>query len=263
MSASSLPVLFLSHGSPMQAVEPGLVGAAWAELGKTLPRPRAILMVSAHWESGAPLLTGSAYPETIHDFGGFPPELYRIRYPAPGDPELAAVLRDRLQLAEHAAGIDGSRGLDHGAWVPLVHMYPQADIPVLQLSVQRGGCARHHYSVGRALEGLSEEGVLVIASGHMTHNLGDWFRAAKATAPLDYAAAFRDWVHARVMRGDAEGLFDWETEAPHARRAHPTPEHFLPLFVALGAAGANYRPQLITTGYLGAALAIDSYRFDR
>lgn len=257
-----LPVVFLSHGSPMHAIQPGAAGAAWSALGESLPRPRAILAVSAHWETGMPMLSGSAQPETIHDFGGFPEALYRIRYPAPGLPELAGLIRDRLSVAGHAAGIDGSRGLDHGAWVPLRRLAPAADIPVLQLSVQADSCARHHHSVGAALRGLGEEGVLVLASGHMTHNLRDWFRHAGEKEPLPYAQQFRDWVDERVMDGRVEELLDWETAAPGARQAHPTPEHFLPLFVALGAAGPGYRAQRVFEGFDGPALAMDAYRFD-
>ena len=131
----TLPTLFLSHGSPMHAIEPGAAGKAWEALGRTLPRPRAVLMVSAHWETSVPMVSGNAHPETIHDFGGFPPELYRITYPARGAPELAAQCVSLMKSAGIAAGVDGSRGLDHGAWVPLRWMYPGHDVPVVQLSV--------------------------------------------------------------------------------------------------------------------------------
>lgn len=259
--ALTQPILFLSHGSPMHAVEAGATGHAWQAVAATLPRPRAILMVSAHWEAAQPTLTASAAPRTIHDFGGFPDALYRLRYAAPGAPALAEAIAARLQDAGIAAGTDATRGLDHGAWVPLLHMFPQADVPVLQLALQAGGDARRHYAIGAALRGLAAEGVLIIASGHMTHNLGDFFRHRGAPAPLDYAQAFRDWVDAHVLAGHVAELLEWET-APGARRAHPTPEHFLPLFVALGAAGEGYHAQSVLSGFDGPALAMDAYRFD-
>lgn len=254
-----MPVLFISHGSPMLAVEHNSWTQAWADCVRDLPKPRAIVMISAHWESQIPLLTGSAHPETIHDFGGFPEALYQIRYPAPGAPELAEKLKQQLGQHGLVAEIDGQRGLDHGAWVPLAKMYPDADVPVLQLSVQPQSDAIHHLTLGSALQSLREEGVLIIASGHMTHNLRDWiYRRGDAS----YAAAFRDWVDARIMTQQLDELSRWQTNAPNAMRAHPSVEHFLPLFVALGAAGANYRAHNFCSGYEGEVLAMDAYRFD-
>ena len=170
------PVLFLSHGSPMTALGGDALSRSWAQLSGRLSRPAAILMVSAHWTTRLPIVSGSAAPETIHDFGGFPPELYRLRYPAPGAPDLAQHVKQRLSDAGIAAGIDASRGLDHGAWVPLLTLFPKADIPVLQLSVQPERCARHHFALGAAIASLADENVLIIASGHMTHNLMDYMR---------------------------------------------------------------------------------------
>ncbi|MEC5399233.1 DODA-type extradiol aromatic ring-opening family dioxygenase [Uliginosibacterium sp. H1] len=255
----TLPVLFLSHGSPMQAVQDDAVSQAWAAEARTLPRPRAVLMVSAHWESGVPLLTGSPQPETIHDFGGFPPELYRLRYPAPGAPDIAQRAQALLREADFCAGIDGTRGLDHGAWVPLLHMYPQADIPVLQLSVQPSLGAAHHVALGRAIAPLASEGVLIVASGHMTHNLRQYFHRDRSAVQQN--RDFRDWVDAHIAAHDLDALTAWEAQAPYARGAHPTTEHFMPLFVALGAAGAHYDSQLLVQGYTGDVLAMDAYRF--
>ena len=175
MKTDRQAALFLSHGSPMHAIAASDAARAWSAYGQQTPRPRAVLMVSAHWDTGLAMLSGARAPETIHDFGGFPEELYRIRYPAPGAPELAERARVLLKAAGIAAGIDGSRGLDHGAWVPLRHLYPEADVPVVQLSVQSGLGARQHWALGRALSSLRDEGVLIIASGHMTHNLRDYF----------------------------------------------------------------------------------------
>lgn len=260
-----MPVVFVSHGSPMHATEPGAAGIAWAELAREIEArheaPRAILIVSAHWESNIPMLTGSAQPETIHDFGGFPPELYRILYPAPGAPGLAEHIQSVLHEAGICTGIEPHRGLDHGAWVPLLHMFPQADIPVLQLSVQSDLGARHHLALGRALERLRDEGVLIIASGHMTHNLRDFF-VARGRGDFSYAQQFRDWIDERVIAGRIDELLDWNLRAPSALRAHPTPEHFLPLFVALGAAGDGYRASNVFSEMAGGVLAMDAYRFD-
>ena len=257
-----LPTLFLSHGSPMQAVEPGVAGRAWQALGPSLPTPRAIVIASAHWETALPMATGSAHPQTIHDFGGFPRALYEIRYPAPGAPALAARVTALLKEAGMTGGIDGTRGLDHGAWVPLRWMYPDARIPVVEIAVQPARGTGHHLALGRALAPLRDEGVLVIGSGHTTHNLRDWSTdrsGAGGIAP--YAAEFASWVGARLAAGDADELVQYREHAPHALRAHPTDEHFLPLFVAYGAGGAASRVEQIVEGYEGRALALHSWIF--
>lgn len=256
-----LPTLFLSHGSPMSAVEPGVAGRGWEALGRSLPRPRAILVASAHWETSVPMLTGNPKPTTIHDFGGFPAELYEIRYPAPGAPALAARAVALLKAADIAAGVDVSRGLDHGTWVPLRFMYPEADIAVVQLSLQPVLGAAHHYRLGQALSPLSDEGVLVIGSGHTTHNLHDWMSNRGQREPLAYAQEFAAWLNKNLVANDTEALLAWREEAPDALRAHPSAEHFLPLFVALGAAGSGAKAERIIEGYEGGALALDSYLF--
>ena len=256
-----LPTLFLSHGSPMNAVEPGGAGRAWQSLGKRLPRPRAIVVASAHWETKVPLVTGNAQPETIHDFGGFPAELYTIEYPAPGDPALAARAVALLKDAGMAAGVDGCRGLDHGAWVPLRWMYPDADVPVVQVALQPDRGTAHHLEVGRALAPLAAQGILIIGSGHTTHNLRDFFGSRRRSETMSYAADFADWVSERLDAGDADGIVEYRRRAPEAERAHPTEEHFLPLPVALGAAGAHPRPELVVDGYEGGALALHSWLF--
>lgn len=258
---STLPVLFVSHGSPMTALEPGAAGARWAELGRTLPRPRAVLVASAHWETELPMLTGSSRPRTIHDFGGFPPALHAMQYPAPGAPDVAAAAAALLKSAGFAAAVDGCRGIDHGVWVPLLHMFPAADVPVVELSVQPARGAPHHIAVGRALAPLAREGVLIVGSGHVTHNLGDWMRNHRQAAPLPYVTAFAEWVSTTLAAHDQEALEHWQDRAPAAQRAHPTDEHFLPLLVAYGAAGANARSERIHEEVVGGALAMDAYRF--
>ncbi len=256
-----LPTVFISHGSPMHALEPGAAGTAWEELGRCLPRPQAILMVSAHWETNLPMLTGSAKPRTIHDFYNFPEPLYRLSYAAPGAPAVAARAKALLEQAGITAGIDGCRGLDHGAWSPLLHVYPQADVPVVELSVQTAFGARHHLAVGRALRPLAGEGILVIGSGHMTHNLGDWMRGVRGAPHAAYAREFQRWVNDRIVGRDYDALAEYRERAPHALRAHPTEEHFLPLFVALGAAGDDARPQRLFDGIENGVLAMDAYLF--
>ena len=261
---ATLPSVFVSHGSPMHALEPGAAGAAWKALAQRLPRPRAILIASAHWETQLPMLTGGERPETIHDFYNFPEPLYRLRYPSPGAPELARRAQSLLKDAGLSAGIDGTRGLDHGAWSPLLYMYPEADIPVVQISVQPVLGPRHHVEVGRALKTLSQEGVLIVGSGHMTHNLRDWARdrnGQTAGAPAPYAREFQEWVKQKLEQRDVESLVDYRSRSPHGVRAHPTDEHFLPLFFALGAAVETARPERVYDAIDSGVLAMDAYLF--
>ena len=257
--AQRLPSVFISHGSPMHALEPGAAGQAWQALGRRL-RPTAILIASAHWETGIPMLTGSAKPETIHDFFGFPEPLYRLQYPARGAPELAQRAQALLKEAGFAAGIDGSRGLDHGAWAPLLYAYPEAEVPVVQLSVQPALGPAHHLALGRALRKLADEDVLVVGSGHLTHNLRDLDRSGRA-APLPYAREFQDWVKKAIDGGDLDALANYRARSPHGVRAHPTDEHFLPLFVALGAAPEKLRAERVFDAIESGALAMDAYVF--
>lgn len=245
----------------MHAINAGEAGEAWAVLAKQLPRPKAVLMVTAHWESNLPMLSGVARPSMIYDFGGFPAELYKIVYPARGAPDFAAKAQALLMAAGITAGIDGDRGMDHGSWVPLLKMYPDADVPVVQLSVQPAMNPRHHYDVGRALAPLTNEGVLIVGSGHLTHNLRDWMMSRGQSARAPYAQAFQRWVFDRLAAHDIDALTHYRQEAPEAARAHPTEEHFLPLFVALGAAGDDAVPARVFEGFEGTALAMDAYRF--
>ena len=257
----TLPTLFLSHGSPMHAIEPGAAGKAWEALGRTLPRPRAVLMVSAHWETSVPMLTGNPQPQTIHDFGGFPAELFALRYPAPGAPALATQTVALLKDAGITAGVDGCRGLDHGAWVPLRWMYPAHDVPVVQLSVQPALGTAHHVAMGRALASLADDGVLIVGSGHTTHNLRDWMSNPRRNEPMRYAQHFSDWLQSRLAAHDTAALVAYREQAPDAARAHPTEEHFLPLHVAWGAAGKDPRVERIVDGFEAGALSLDSYAF--
>lgn len=261
-TVKSLPAVFVSHGSPMQALNGGATALAWRALAAELPTPRAVLAVSAHWETAAPVVGGAASPATIHDFGGFPEPLFRIRYPAPGAPWLAGRVRELLLGAGFAADIDAGHGLDHGAWVPLREMYPDANVPVAQLSIQSHLGPEHHLRLGRALSALRNEGVLIVASGSLTHNLRDWRPNAGEGAPIPgYVAEFQTWMHDTLRAGDVGALVDYRRRAPGATRAHPSDEHLLPLFVAVGAGGdaavVRRRHATIVEG----ALAMDLYTF--
>ncbi|HTH67529.1 MAG TPA: class III extradiol ring-cleavage dioxygenase [Rhodanobacter sp.] len=264
---TTLPSLYISHGSPMTALQPGLTGQRLAELAAVLPRPRAIVLASAHWLSRRPQVGAAAMPETIHDFAGFPAPLYRMRYPAPGAPALAGRVAGLLERAGLAPTIHPERGLDHGAWVPLHLLYPAADIPVVPVSIQPGPAElnpgpAHQYALGQALAPLREEGVLVIGSGSITHNLHDLAAGYSDRRQAPYVKPFIEWIEHKLASGDIDALLDYRRQAPFAGRAHPTDEHLLPLFVALGAAGANAQAQRIDAGIDMGLLAMDIYRFD-
>ena len=253
-----LPSLFISHGSPMLALEPGASGPALARLAAELPRPRAILVVSAHWESDELLLGSAAQPRTWHDFGGFPAALYAVQYPAPGSPELARQAQQLLTDAGLAARLDEQQPRDHGAWVPLSLMYPEADIPVLQLSLPSQFGPQLQTRVGRTLASLREQGVLLIGSGSITHNLGelDWRAGPETITP--WAQEFRDWMVEKLQANDEIALHDYRQQAPHARRNHPSDEHLLPLYFARGAGGAF---KVEHSSFTYGALGMDIYSF--
>ncbi|MEH6419627.1 DODA-type extradiol aromatic ring-opening family dioxygenase [Pseudomonas sp. CGJS7] len=257
-----LPTLFLSHGSPMLALEDSPAGRFLDQLGQQLPWPRAIVIASAHFMTDRPMLGGHERPHTVHDFGGFPQSLYQIQYPAPGLPRLAEQILARLADAGLNPKLRDNHGLDHGVWVPLRRMYPHADIPVVPLSVMPHGTAAQHYAVGQALSALRDEGVLVIGSGGFVHNLGDLdWRDRDAPMP-PWAAEFSAWMHQKLDAGDREALLDWQAQAPNARHAHPTVEHLMPLFVALGAAGEAPTVRTIHRSHEMGSLALDAFAFD-
>ena len=261
-ATTALPTLFVSHGSPMHALEAGAAGRAWVALAAKLPRPRAVLIASAHWDTALPMLTGATRLTTIHDFEGFPPPLYALRYDAPGAPDLAQRAVGLLKDAGIAAGVDGCRGIDHGAWVPLRFMYPGVDVPVVQLSVQTARGTQHHWELGRALAPLAAEGVLVIGSGHATHNLRDWRPSRGQDAPpMPYAEQFAEWLAARIAAGDTQAVAEYREREDDGMRAHPTEEHFMPLLFAWGAAAPGARAERFYRGIEGGALAMDAYAF--
>ncbi|MGQ9365276.1 DODA-type extradiol aromatic ring-opening family dioxygenase [Azospirillum sp. ST 5-10] len=257
--STAFPTVFVSHGSPMLMLETASPGRDFlAGLGARLGRPRAILAVSAHWLTRRPMVSGAERPETVHDFYGFPDALYRLTYPAPGAPELAARVVGLLDAAGLPAGADPGQGLDHGAWVPLSLMYPDAGIPVAQLSVLPELDAAAHVALGRALAPLAREGVLVLGSGGAVHNLRALRRGVSGDPPA-WAADFADWLDRAVAAG-GEALAAW-AEQPTARAAHPSDEHFLPLPVALGAAGPGARAERLHAGFEHGSLAMHAYAF--
>jgi 4,5-DOPA dioxygenase extradiol len=258
------PTLFISHGSPMVAIENSAARDFLGRFGRELGRPEAILVASAHFEASRPLLTADAEPEMIYDFGGFPRALYDMQYPAPGSPALARRAVSRLEAAGFAAAAVEGRGFDHGTWVPLKLLYPEADIPVVQLSVEPQAGAAHHVALGRALASLREERVLIIGSGSVTHNLAELFRTRRdldAPAPA-WVTDFGAWVHDRIAAGAVDDIENYRTLAPFARENHPSEEHFLPLPFAMGAAGEKPKGKRVHTSHQYGVLMMDAYAFE-
>ncbi|MCY0095449.1 DODA-type extradiol aromatic ring-opening family dioxygenase [Hoeflea ulvae] len=267
-SKTLMPALFLSHGSPDTAIADTDAAAWLKQLAAELPRPRAIVVASAHFEvTGSVAVSADPHPETIHDFGGFAPELYAIQYPAPGDPALAQRIATDLQAAGFSARAVARRGFDHGVWVPLKLAYPEADIPVVSVSVDPAQGPEHHFKLGQALAGLGADGVLVIGSGSFTHNLGEAFKALRSgqrqLAVPGWVQQFADWMNDKIAAGDIAALLDYRRLAPFAAQNHPTDEHLLPLFVALGAAGEAGRAQLVHDSAEFGVLAMTMWRFDK
>lgn len=269
MTDSRLPVLFISHGSPMLYFEPGQTGPALRAKGDQLRAQhiRAVLVMSPHWMSAGVEVMNAARPVTWHDFGGFPEPLYRLQYPSPGAPEIAQQVIDTLQAAGIPAQANPERPYDHGAWMPLLHMLPQADLPVLQVSLPAYFEPAQLYAMGQALAGLREQGVLIVASGSMTHNLREFFggRPQWDATPSPYVQEFSAWVEQALLEQDRERLFDYRAQAPHAVRSHPTDEHYLPLYFALGAAGWGQpgaaAPEYFNREVMYSYLAMDAIEF--
>jgi 4,5-DOPA dioxygenase extradiol len=256
-----LPSLFLSHGSPALPLTETAAREFLQGLSARLEWPKAILAASAHWETERPTVNAVECNDTIHDFRGFPPILYDIRYPAPGAPDVASRVSDLLRDAGLAGDIDRTRGLDHGAWIPLLLMYPDADIPALQISIQSHLGPIHHLRLGRALAPLRQEGVLIIGSGSFTHDLSE-FRNRDMNAPApDWVTEFANWFDVALTEGRMDDLLAYRERAPFATKNHPTEEHLLPMFVALGAAGENVRADRLHASVTYGVLRMDVYGF--
>jgi len=259
-SETHLPILFLSHGSPMLPFEDIVARDFLIGLGAHLPRPKAILCISAHWDAMEASLTASEAPGTIHDFSGFPRELYQLTYPAPGDPALAQRVADLLRQVGLPARLDAKRGLDHGTWNPLLLIYPDYDIPVVQLSLLSRGNTADHVALGKALAPLRDEGVLIIASGGAVHNLR---AVAWDGGPVPaWAQEFDDWLHDRLIAGDVPQLIDYRSLIRSGALAHPSEDHLLPLHVALGAASiSDAKAKPIHRSFAHGSLSMAAYEW--
>ncbi|WP_343620988.1 class III extradiol ring-cleavage dioxygenase [Acinetobacter proteolyticus] len=257
MDLQTLPGLFISHGSPMLALDPEQVGPALHRLGNNLPKPQAIVVMSAHWESQALEVNTSTRPQTWHDFRGFPPELYDIRYPAAGAPKLAEEILKRFAEAGITAHANSTRPRDHGVWMPLLHMYPDADISVIEISLPIQMNADEIYKIGQVLSPLREQQILLIGSGSITHNLAELSWQADADVPT-WASTFRNTVVSKLTHQDYDAVLDWST-LPYIQRNHPTLEHLAPLFFAMG---TGHRFNVVHSSFSMGSLGMDIYRFD-
>jgi 4,5-DOPA dioxygenase extradiol len=261
---TTLPSLFVSHGAPDLLLSDSPARSFLANLNGVLPsKPDAIVMVSAHWETMHPSVNAPTVHDTIHDFGGFDPALFQVRYSAPGSHALArriAFMGDAFGLR---VDIDGTRGLDHGAWVPLALAWPQADIPIVQLSVQTHAGVDHHFALGELLAPLRKENILIMGSGSITHNLRSYSlnRHELDAAEPEWVTRFADWIYEAVAIGDWTALRNYRACAPESVRNHPTEEHLLPLFVAIGAGGANSSTRMLHRSTMHGALRMDAYAF--
>jgi 4,5-DOPA dioxygenase extradiol len=251
------PSVFISHGAPTFAIEPGMLGPKLSALGKTFTGIKAVLVVSPHWETRGIRITMAERPETIHDFGGFPLALYSLQYPARGAPALAQETAELLRTTGYEVFLDYERGLDHGAWVPLMHLLPDAEVPVIQASMPWDLDTTGAVSLGAALAPLRDRGVLVVGSGSLTHNLYEFRQHNHDDAP--YAHEFAAWARDAVLHKDTAGLVDYRRRAPHAERAHPSQDHYLPLLVAVGASTASDIPTVIEGGMTYGMISMDSF----
>jgi 4,5-DOPA dioxygenase extradiol len=259
-----MPTLFVSHGSPMLAVVDSAARRFLKELGPRLPVPSAVVVLSAHYDTATTEVTAAARPETIHDFGGFPDELYQLRYPAPGSPDLARDIAARLNAAGVPALLQPSRGLDHGAWIPLSLMFPRADVPALQVSIGTKRSPEQHFALGRALRSLRDAGALILGSGGATHNLALYAHARGRdddSTPPEWVEAFTEWTAGAIATRRFDDLFRYSERAPYAAQNHPTAEHYLPLFVTLGAAHEEEPGVRIHASYDRGLLSLDAYAF--
>ncbi|MCG9696404.1 class III extradiol ring-cleavage dioxygenase [Shewanella sp. Isolate11] len=260
---SQYPALFVSHGSPMLAIEPSDNRDFITQLGAKLPKPDAIVVFSAHFDRDDEIvITSGERPATIHDFYGFPQPLYQLEYPAPGSPELANKVAQLLATMGFAAELDNQQGWDHGVWIPLRLMYPAADIPVVQISINSRAPAEKLYRIGEALKSLRGENILLLGSGGISHNLREVFNPNPASGRQAKVSAFTDWIYQKLMSQDIDSLLDYENLAPHVKFNHPTPEHFIPLFAVLGSQGLNGEIERVFDGIEFEILALDAYRFD-
>lgn len=258
MTLQTLPGLFISHGSPMLAINPEQVGPALNRLSINLPRPHAIIVMSAHWESDALEVSTATRPMTWHDFRGFPEEIYDIRYPAPGYPELAEQILKLFADAHLNAHANNTRPRDHGVWMPLLHLYPEADIPVVHISLPMNMSAHDLYKIGQTLSVLREQQILIIGSGSITHNLRELAWDGRAANVPEWASTFRNYIVHQLSHNQFDQVLDWEN-IPFVARNHPTLEHLAPLFFAMG---TGNRFSIVHSSFSMGSLGMDIYRFD-
>jgi 4,5-DOPA dioxygenase extradiol len=254
-----MPILFFGHGNPMNAIQSNAYTEAWSAIGKALPRPRAVVAVSAHWYLPGTAVTAMEAPRTIHDFGGFPEELYRVRYPAPGDPRLAK--RVQALLAPTPVSLDESWGLDHGTWSVLCHVFPNADVPVIQLCIDETEPPAFHYELGRPLAPLREEGVLVLGSGNLVHNLHAYGWGRRSMEPYDWAVRFEKQARQLMRAGEPGPLVAYESMGRDALLSVPTPEHYLPLLYVLGMRSRDEEVGFPVEGFDGGSVSMLGVRF--
>ncbi len=253
-----MPVLFLGHGSPMNAIEENMFVASFRELGQSLPKPQLILCVSAHWETKGTFVTAMSSPETIHDFGGFPRQLYEVQYPARGSPEWASKTKEMITKTE--VGLDYSWGLDHGAWSVIKHLYPEADVPVIQMSIDYTQPTQHHYDLAKEIGELRRKGVLIVGSGNMVHNLrlADFRRLSGDPYGYDWAIEANELMKSYILHDDHQSLIQYRKQGPAFDLAIPTPEHYLPLIYALALKEENDKITLFNDEPVGGSLTMTS-----
>lgn len=253
-----MPAIFLGHGNPMNALAQNTWTDGWATIGKEIPRPRAVLSISAHWYLPATLVTIMPAPRTIHDFGGFPRELFEVKYPALGDPELAR--RVESLLAPTSVGLDDAWGLDHGTWSVLTHVFPEADVPVVQLSIDETQPAEFHYEIAKRLAPLRDEGVLIMGSGNLVHNLHAYAWGRKEVEPLDWAVRFEERARELLLAGDHDPLINFESLGKDALLSVPTPDHYLPLLYVIALQRENDEVSFPVEGFDGGSVSMLSIR---
>ena len=251
---STYPAIFFGHGNPMNAIQSNAYTESWGRIGEQLARPRAILAISAHWYIRRTAVTAGAAPRTIHDFGGFPAELYQVQYPAPGDAALGARVRELLSPLQ--VPLDDSWGLDHGTWSVLRHVYPQADVPIVQLSIDATKPAAFHFALGRALAPLRDERILIVGSGNLVHNLRMYAWGAEERAPYDWAIRFERLAREIIQTGDCQPLVDYERLGSDAALSVPTPDHYLPLLYVLGSRQADEPVSFPVSGIEGGSISM-------
>jgi 4,5-DOPA dioxygenase extradiol len=262
-NTEKMPVLFLGHGSPMNAIEENEFVTGFRTIGSQLTKPNAILCISAHWETKGTYVTAMDKPKTIHDFGGFPKELYEVQYPAPGSPQLATQTKELVTKTN--IGLDDKWGLDHGAWSVIKHLYPNADVPVIQLSLDRYQTPQYHYELAKELAALRDKGVLIIGSGNMVHNLGmvAWDKLQQPGFAYDWATTASEKMKQSILTDDHQPLIDYNKQGKAFSLSIPTPEHFLPLLYVLALKGSNEKASLFNDKALGGSLTMTSVKIDK